>query len=70
MKRDHHLKAAGFDLEEVELFDVFADGAAADLLDHAYPMVGIDNFVSDVETSVTADHEETPTRAGQERNNT
>jgi hypothetical protein len=45
---DFHLKAAGFDFEEVKFLDVKADCPAADLLDYAYAVVGINNFVADL----------------------
>ena len=61
---DHNLKTAGFNLEQVELFHTGADGPAADLLDDSYAMVGVNDFIAYVETSVAADHEGTPTNAG------
>ena len=48
----HHLKAAGFDVEQIELFHRGADGAAADLLDNADPVVGIDDLVANVEIQI------------------
>ena len=45
----HDLEAAGFDVEEIELFHRGSDGAAADLLDYAYAVVGIHDLVADVE---------------------
>src|SRR4051812_48339056 len=46
---NHDLKATGFDLEKVEFFNVRADGAAGDLLDYAYPVVGINHFIAHLE---------------------
>ena len=65
MERNHHLEAASFNLEQVELFHTRADGPAADLLDDSYAVVGVNDFIAYVETSVAADHEGTPTSAGQ-----
>src|SRR5581483_6579254 len=70
VKRNHDFQAAGLYFEEIEFFDVLADSATADLLNDPYPVVGIDDLIPNVEISVAADHEETPARAAQERNNT
>jgi hypothetical protein len=70
MERDHNFQAAGFNLEEIELFHSFADGTATDLFDNSNAMIGIDDFIAYVEIAVDADHEGTPTSAGHLRNNT
>ena len=64
MERYHHLEAAGFNLEQIELFHTGADGAASYLLDDSHAMVGVNDFIAYVETSIAADHEGTPTSAG------
>ena len=43
-------------MQEVKLFHRGADGAAADLFDNTYAMIGIDDFVADVEVQVTITH--------------
>src|SRR5205807_158300 len=60
----HDLEAAGLDVEEIELFDGGADGAAADLFDNAHPVVGIDDLVADVKIQVRTTHKKVP---GQEK---
>src|SRR6266853_6011773 len=52
----HHLQTAGLDMEEVELLHRGADGTAADLFDNTYAMIGIDDFVANVEIQVTISH--------------
>ena len=70
MKRNHDLQAAGLNLKQVELLDAGADGTAADLLDDSYAVVGVNDFIAYVKTSVGADLEGTPTSAGKLRNRT
>src|SRR4029077_19312081 len=70
MKRHHDFQAAGLDLEQVELFHTFADRPAADLLNNSYAMIGINDFVTDVESTVATDHEGTPASAERKGNNT
>src|SRR5262249_26492981 len=48
-----YFKAAGFDLEEVELLYVEAYGTAADLLYDPYAVIGVNNLVSDLEAQMT-----------------
>src|SRR6516162_9101488 len=57
VERNPDLQAAGFDAHQVEFFYGGTDRQAADLLDDADTVVGIDNFVADVET-VATNHEE------------
>src|SRR5271165_2861232 len=52
VERHHDLQAAGFDLEQVEFFDLGADCPAADLFDDTYPMVRVDDLVSDTKGKV------------------
>jgi hypothetical protein len=52
---NHDFEAAGSDLEEVKPFDSRADGSAADLLDDADAMVGVNDLVAYVE-NVVASH--------------
>src|SRR5437868_10150459 len=59
---NHDLQTAGLDLKQVKLLDGGADRPTADLLDHAYTVVGVHNFIADVET-VATNHEETPVSA-------
>lgn len=47
--RHHYLEAAGFDIEQIELLDRRPDRPAANLFDHAYPVVWIDHLIADVE---------------------
>src|SRR5581483_11950214 len=44
VKWNHHLEAAGLNLQQVELFDAGAHGPAADLLDGSYAMVGVNDL--------------------------
>jgi hypothetical protein len=60
---NHYLKAAGFDVQEIELFDRSADRAAADLFDNTHTVVGIDDLVADVKIQITV-HKKAP---GQEK---
>jgi hypothetical protein len=46
---DFHPEAAGFDPEKVKFQYVEADRPAADLLDNPYAMIGIYDFVADLE---------------------
>jgi hypothetical protein len=57
VKRHHDFEAAGFNFQKVELFDRRTEGPAADLLDDADAMVGVNDFVTDVENGFGADHE-------------
>ena len=52
----HHFKAAGFDVEEVELLDCRTDRPAADLFNNPNPVIGIDDLVADVEIQVCTAH--------------
>ena len=52
MERNHDFQAAGFDLQEVELFHSLADRPAADLFDNSNAMIGIDDFIAYVEIAV------------------
>src|SRR5260370_1976208 len=70
MKRHHEFQATGLDLEQVELFHTFADSRAADLLTNSYAMIGINDFVTNVEITVGRDHEGTPTNTKRKRNST
>src|SRR5712671_4553693 len=54
--RHHYFQAAGLDMKEVELLHCGADGAAADLFDNTHAMIGIDDFVANVEIQVTITH--------------
>jgi hypothetical protein len=65
LKRHHHFEAAGFDVEEIELFNGCAEGAAADLLYNPDAMIGVNNFVANSETGFTI-HEGHPTRGVKE----
>src|ERR1700691_41486 len=56
LARDHHLEAARFNVQQVELFDGRAHRAAADLFDNTYAVIGIDDLVADVEIQVVAAH--------------
>src|SRR5271166_1588030 len=58
----HDLQAAGFDLEQVELLDLGADCPAADLFDDTYPMVRVDDFVSDTKGKVVHEGRAAPQR--------
>ena len=53
------LETTGLNLQEVEFFHGGADGPAADLLDNTYAVIGINDFVTDVEIAIT-DHEGHP----------
>lgn len=55
----HDLEAASFDVEQIELLDGGPDRPAADLLDYGDPVVGVDNFVADVEIQVCTAHKYT-----------
>jgi hypothetical protein len=46
VERDHHFQAAGLDAQEVKAFDRGSHGAAADLLDNADTMIGVNNLVT------------------------
>jgi len=64
--RDHDLQAAGLDVEQIEPFDRSANGSAADLLDDSYSMVGIDDFVTNVEVQIGTTHIRHPVGGGLE----
>src|SRR5438874_3532442 len=49
VKWDGNLKIAGFDIEEIVLFNLLSQGAAADLLDNSHPVVWIHDPVTDME---------------------
>ena len=52
VERDFYPEAAGFDPEKVKLLYVEADRPAADLLDNPYAMIGIYDFIADLETEM------------------
>jgi len=62
MERNHDFEAAGFDIEEAKLFDLRSNGAAADLFDYAYPMIRVDDFVTDAKRKVIHDGRAAPQR--------
>src|SRR5581483_3813709 len=66
VKWNHHLEAAGLNLQQVELFDAGTHGPAADLLDGSYAMVGVNDFIAYVENTVAGNHEGHPKRCGSE----
>jgi hypothetical protein len=56
---NHYLQAAGFNVEQVELFHGSADRPAADLLDNPDSMVWINDFIADVEIQICNTHKGT-----------
>jgi hypothetical protein len=65
LERHHDFEAAGFDVEEVELFNSCAEGAAADLLYNPDAMIGVNHFIANSETWFNI-HEGHPTRGVKE----
>src|SRR5271165_4489738 len=63
VERHHHLQAAGFDFEKVEPLDLGADRSTVDLLDYAYPVGGINDFVSDAKGQAMHEGRTTAPRA-------
>jgi hypothetical protein len=49
VERDFYAKAAGFDLEKVKFLYVEADRPTADLFYNPYAVIGIYDFVADLE---------------------
>src|SRR5579863_9597747 len=56
LTRDHHLEAAGLDVQKVELFDRRTYRPAADLFNDTDTVVGIDDLVADVEIHIRTAH--------------
>src|SRR5215472_8056122 len=56
MARYHDLQAAGLDVQEVEPLDRSTDSPAPDLFNHTYTMVGVDDFITNVENQVSTAH--------------
>src|SRR6185312_87732 len=48
VERDLHFQTAGFNLKEIKLLDIGANGPAADLFNNTYAMIGINNFIADL----------------------
>jgi hypothetical protein len=49
VERDFHPQTAGFDLQKVKFLDVEAYRPAADLLDNPDAVIGIYDFIADLE---------------------
>jgi hypothetical protein len=60
---NHHFEAAGFDVKEVKLLNRCAHRAAANLLNNADSMIGIDNLIANVEIQVRNTHDKAPRKA-------
>src|ERR1043166_922890 len=61
--RDHHFQAAGLDVQQVKLFYRRTYGPAADLFNDSDAMVGVNDFIANVEIQIRSTHILAPSRS-------